>query len=74
MGREGERKRLGRGRQGLDRRKRAVVGEVEVEDELEGRRDDACAPSPRPLHLVARLLEYAAGLLSPSPSSFEAGG
>ena len=34
MGREGERKRLGRGRQGLDRRKRAVVGEVEVEDEV----------------------------------------
>ena len=33
MGRDGERKRLGRGRQGLDRRKRAVVGEVEVEDE-----------------------------------------
>ena len=34
MGRDGERKRLGRGRQGLDRRKRAVVGEGEVEDEV----------------------------------------
>ena len=28
------------------------MAEVEVEVDVEGRRDDACAPSPPPLHLV----------------------
>ena len=36
---------------------------------MEGRRDDACAPSPPPLQLVSGLLACAAGLLSPPWSS-----
>ena len=36
---------------------------------MEGRRDDACAPSPPPLQLASGLLACAAGLLSPPWSS-----